>query len=103
MGLRLQRALGDVASLGPGQYTRRVAPLAGKVALSCPICGVIDTLADGHVIDRAGRVTPAFRCSRCPFWDWLELDGIDYPAAAEMHCAMHGYYDGRQACPGCAT
>ncbi len=76
MGLRLQRHLGDVAGLQPGQYTSRVAPLVGKVALCCPACGAIETLGDKHTIDGAGRVTPAFHCPTvtCNFFEWLELE-----------------------------
>ena len=77
MGVRLRQNLGDVSALEPGEYTARVAPLVGKVALRCPGCGALDTLADKHVIDRGGRVTPAYRCptATCSFWEWLELDG----------------------------
>lgn len=82
MGSRLQRHLGVATELGPGQFTRRVS--TGKAAIRCPSCGGVDVLDQDHVIDRAGRVTPAWSCptETCGFLDWIELESWSEERAA---------------------
>lgn len=76
MGLRLQRALG--ASPSPGQYTTVGLGYPDAIALvCCRACGGLDVIEAGeHVVDRGGRVTPAWRCPTvtCSEVEWLELD-----------------------------
>ncbi len=77
MGHVLNRALGPVAELQPGEYTTRTGPmLVGKCALRCRQCGGLDTLGEKHTIDGAGRVTPSWRCPTvtCGEVLWLTLE-----------------------------
>lgn len=78
MGDVLQRHLGGVDTLEPGQYTTAgVAQyVEAKAVVRCASCGGIDVLADKHEVNPDGRVVPAWTCptatcgARC--WLWLE-------------------------------
>jgi hypothetical protein len=70
MGLRLQRHLGPVGTIDPGQY----AVDKPCVFVSCPICGTIEDISVSHQISVGGVVTPRYACRRCPFLDFLSLD-----------------------------
>lgn len=73
MGLRLARSLASRPQ--PGEYTTVGLGFPdAKALVCCKACGGLDVLTDGHVIDRGGRVTPAWRCPSCPEVMWLELD-----------------------------
>jgi hypothetical protein len=77
MGVRLARSLGSAETLQPGEYTSDPGPrIIGTIVVRCPCCGAIDAFTDRHVVDVAGRVTPAWRCptATCSFLEWLELE-----------------------------
>lgn len=76
MAVRLQRHLGRVESLEPGQYTVETA--TGMPALCCPGCASIFDLSMEHTIDDDGRVAPAVKCGNpiCSFFDWVHLQAF---------------------------
>jgi hypothetical protein len=76
MAVILQRALVKGDDVTAGQYASELITVANgrRVTIGCPLCGQRTELADGHVIDRAGRVTPAFHCpALCGLFEWLQL------------------------------
>lgn len=85
MGIRLQRQLASREALTPGQFFTDVLNHApGQLCLvyvCCPGCGGVDTLSPDHVVERGGRVVPAWKCptATCPIHEWLELDSYGEP------------------------
>lgn len=72
MGLRLQRCLGPVGCLTPGQYTIETA--SGEPAVCCPGCSFVSDLDTGvHV---GGVVAQIWSCpyAACSFCDYLTLE-----------------------------
>lgn len=72
MGARLQRNLGPVSHLEPGEYT--VETRDELPAVSCPACGGISEIEFGvHV---GGVVSQIWSChyASCPFVDYLTLE-----------------------------
>ncbi len=85
MGVRLQRNLGPAETLQPGEYTSDPGPrIVGAVVVRCPSCGAIESFSNDHVVDCAGRVTPAWRCptATCSFLEWVELESWQERAAS---------------------
>jgi ribosomal protein S27AE len=75
-GLRLQRHLGEPATMDAGQWcaaTRQAMGPVTEVHIGCPDCGRQRVL-DAHVIDRQGRVTPAWACGECAYLGWIVLE-----------------------------
>ncbi len=74
MGVRLQRHLGRVEQLLPGQYTVETA--SGRPAICCVGCGTISDLPETHRVTGGGIVVPVWSCpSRaCPFMDFLSFE-----------------------------
>jgi hypothetical protein len=74
----LQRHLGSVDTLDPGQWTSEgVAQyIDAKAVVRCADCGGVDVLADGHEVSPDGRVVPTWRCPTVTCgaarWLWLE-------------------------------
>ena len=85
MGVRLQRHLGTRDDLSPGQFCVDVLNHApGQmciVHIACPGCGGVDALSPDHVIERGGKVVPAWKCptETCAFHDWIELESYGEP------------------------
>jgi hypothetical protein len=86
MGLRLQRSFGQRESLSDGMWCRNYGHTDPATAwISCPICAheievevhrdTPTDRAEPHRIDRAGKITPAVVCPKCPFFDWVTLEG----------------------------
>ncbi len=73
MGQVINRHLGTVATVEPGQYCKTSDGLA---IVSCPSCGGVDIIAEDHAIDPAGRVVPCWSCptENCPMLDWIFLE-----------------------------
>lgn len=71
MAIRLQRHLGPVASIEPGQWTAETA--SGKPAICCPACSCVYEIP-GHI--DMGKVALAYLCQsgECPFYEWIELE-----------------------------
>lgn len=74
MGARLQRHLGPVQSLLPGQWTAETA--SGKEALCCPSCGHIADIEYPHEVEKYGRVKFRWACpsQSCSFAEFLILE-----------------------------
>jgi hypothetical protein len=77
MGCRLNRHLGTVHTMLPGQFTIRTA--SGNPAVSCPVCGTIYEIPATHRWDEGGRVVPALKCAdpACSFLEYVELGAIN--------------------------
>lgn len=75
MAIRLQRHLGPVASIEPGQWTAETA--SGKPAVCCPACSSVDEIPGEVAAD--GAVANAYRCEsgECPFMEWLVLESFN--------------------------
>ena len=71
--IRLERSHAPATMLEPGQWTVRTA--TGIPAVSCPLCGQVDELAEHDF--PGGCVSPIRSCpaARCPFLEHLELTG----------------------------
>lgn len=74
MGLRLQRQLGPVQHLTPGQWTIETA--SGRPAIRCPACGGISDLDEAHRVLTGGVVSPIWSCpfASCAFQEFLSLE-----------------------------
>ena len=81
MGQTVQRQIGPVRALEPGEYT--LATASGKPAVCCPKCGTISelALAETHIVLEGGLVTPLWTCpgKPCGFSDFLTLEAWDEP------------------------
>ena len=71
MGMRLNRLLAGPDSLDAGQWTAET--ITKRPALSCPGCSNVVELPHGYLIDLEGRVAPAWACSQCAFWEFVQL------------------------------
>lgn len=85
MGTRLQRHLGVLGTIDPGQWTsdplrHRVGQML-TVYYSCPKCGGVDEIATSRIAADGG-VVPAVQCSgaACSFKDFVSLEGWREPA-----------------------
>lgn len=74
MALRLQRHLGSVATIEPGQWTAETA--SGRPAVCCPACSSVDEVLS--VVLPGGAVALAYRCEsgECAFHEWIELEAF---------------------------
>lgn len=74
MAIRLQRHLGAVSSIEPGQWTAETA--SGLPAVCCPACSAVDEIHGW--IETNGKVALAYRCEsgECPFYEWIELEAF---------------------------
>ena len=75
MGLRVNRNLGKVECLQPGEYTTETA--SGNAAVCCPVCGGISDIDPAtHRTELDGRVVPAWKCptETCVLFDYLTLE-----------------------------
>ena len=74
MAIRLQRHLGPVASIEPGQWTAETA--SGRPAVCCPACSAVDEVEGEIAVD--GTVQRAYRCQsgECSFHEWVLLDSF---------------------------
>lgn len=72
MGLRLQRHLGPLGSIEPGQY----AVDAPCVFVSCPACGCVDDVSVTNPPPPSGNLPHEWRCptATCSFKSYLSLD-----------------------------
>lgn len=81
MAVRLQRFLGRIDGLDPGQFmTDPLVHTPGMMIstiICCPGCSFITPLSEHYEVEKGGLVTPAFTCpsETCSFFDWLELSG----------------------------
>lgn len=79
MGRRLQRYLGAIYELSPGQFVTDpdfASDVDGPVVfVCCPGCGAVARL-DEYKVDVGGRVTPIWTCQTvtCSLREWLELE-----------------------------
>jgi hypothetical protein len=79
--LRFNRLLGPVESLDAQQWTSETA--SGDPAVSCAGCGNIAEIpivesngarpTGSYLIDREGRIAPAWACRRCPLFEYIQL------------------------------
>ncbi len=78
MGDVLQRHLGGVADLDPGQYTTAGCKeiVDAQVLVRCSSCGGFDWLDGDYEIQIDGRVVPAWTCptATCSRRLWLVLE-----------------------------
>ncbi len=78
MGDVLNRNLGTVDALQPGEFTTVGCGefVEARAILRCPKCGGIDALTDDYAIQRDGRVVPAWRCptETCGAVLWISLE-----------------------------
>jgi hypothetical protein len=74
VALHIQRCLGPVGDLEPGQYTLETA--SGKPAVCCAGCGGISDVV-GHV-EPGGAVRSAWTCptATCSFLEWIVLEAF---------------------------
>jgi hypothetical protein len=72
VGLRLQRHLGALGSIDPGQY----AVDKPCIFVSCPACGCVDDISVTHEVNIGGVVAPRWKCPTvtCSFHEFLSLD-----------------------------
>lgn len=75
MGDTYQRLFGSARSLDPGQWTVD-KDITAKAIVCCKRCGALDFIADGHEIQRDGRMIPAWHCptATCGEVSWIWLD-----------------------------
>lgn len=75
MSTRLNRNLGPVSRLSPGEYTTET--VSGDPALSCPSCGGVSDIE--FEVHDTGRVSQIFSCpyASCPFVDYIDLEAWD--------------------------
>jgi hypothetical protein len=75
----LQRHLGGVDTLDPGQWTNEGVAgfVEAKAVVKCADCGGIDVIAEGHEVSPDGRVVPVWRCPTvtCGARKWIWLEG----------------------------
>lgn len=77
MGQTLQRCLGPISHLDPGQYT--LATASGDPAIRCPSCGGISDLE--IKVLAGGVVEEIWSCpfAACSFQSYLVLESHDEP------------------------
>lgn len=84
MATRLQRHLGVIGTMDPGQWAsdplRHRPGQALTVYLACPKCGGVHELATNRIA-RDGGVIPAWQCegATCCFKDFIALEGWGEP------------------------
>lgn len=85
MGARLQRHLGPIATMDPGQWTsdpaRHRTGTMITVFVGCPACGGVHEL-EAHRVQQGGAVLGAWTCptATCSFQEFIDLEGWGEPA-----------------------
>lgn len=84
MGKRLDRHLGRIDTLEPGQYltdpARHTPATMTTVIVCCPECSFVNPLDASYTVDK-GAVSPRYACpsQACSFVDYLHLESWGEP------------------------